>query len=146
MFGATLAIAGAGPAPKVNFSAATAGLVPRPVVTLMSTVLADAAWGEAMICWSLTTRNEKAGTVPNLTPVVLLNPMPLIVTPTSPEVGPVFGLIEAMLGVDLPVQVNLSAEEVALVPACVPTVTSTVPDGSPGLRMVMVLELTTFTC
>ena len=66
-----------------------------------------------------------AGFVPNITPVVPVNPVPVTVTVVPPANCPLAGEMPVMVGTGT--YVNWSAGEVVLVPPGVVTVISTVP-------------------
>ena len=63
---------------------------------------------------------------PNVTVAALVNQVPVIVTEVPPTAGQLFGAIPVTVGV-IPVYVNRSFTEVALVPLVVVTLISTVP-------------------
>jgi hypothetical protein len=82
----------------VNLKSDKAVAVPPAVVAL--TVTVPATWGlvTALICVRLVTVKLLAVVVPNLTAVVLLRPVPVMVTVVVPEVVPVAGVNEVMVG------------------------------------------------
>lgn len=79
----------------MNLSAATTGLVPPGVVTVMSTV-PDPDGTVALIWVSDTTEKPAAGTVPKTTPVAPVKPVPVMVTDDA--AGPEEGLTPDTLG------------------------------------------------
>jgi hypothetical protein len=70
----------------------------RGVTMTIPTTLFGCA-GETAVNWvSLTTLNEAAAALPNVTDVVPVKPVPVIVTVVPPIVGPFDGLIEVIVG------------------------------------------------
>ena len=76
------------------------------------------------------TANETAGTVPNLTVVAAVKPVPVIVTVVPPVTGPLAGAINVTAGAA--VAVNWSATLTGLVIPAAVTVKSTVPAANAG--------------
>jgi len=84
----------------VNWSAGDVALVPVPgTVTVTSTVAAGWA-GLVATIWLSEPKvmGEGAGTVPNITLVASVNPVPLMTTVVPPSVGPVEGEIPVTVG------------------------------------------------
>ena len=91
----------------------------------MSTVPVPAG-DVAVICVAESTVNEACRRGPRTRPrFAPVSPVPVIVTEVPPACGPLFGLTPVTVGGGL--YVNWSALEVAVVPAGVVTVMSTVP-------------------
>src|SRR5271166_1057540 len=128
---------------EVNWSALEVAEVPPGVVTVTSTVPADAAGELAVISVDETTETELAGTVPNRTVDPVTKPVPVMVTEVSPATGPALGLTPATTGTLY--EVNWSALEGAEVPPGVVTVTSTVPADAAGELAVISVDETTET-
>jgi len=84
----------------MNLSPGTIALVPRGVVTLISTVLADRAGEVTVRVLSLVTFRPVPGVVPNLTAVAPVNPVPVMVTPVPPSVDPLAGEMLVMVGAE----------------------------------------------
>jgi len=115
-----------------------ATLVLTGVVTVTSTVPALPAGAvTVMEVDELTTRPVPA-TVPNFTAEAPVNPVPVRVTKVPPPGTPAVGLTAVTVGHTL--NTNWSAELVALVPAGVVTVMSTVPWASAG-EMAAVIDV-----
>src|SRR5438105_2578031 len=123
---------------KVGLAAGS--LVPPGVVTVMATA-PEPAGVTAVILESLSTLKLIAWTVPKLTPVAAVNPLPLMVTWLPPAFGPKLGFREATTG--RAANLNRSPGPAALVPAGVVTVTSTVPAFSAGEVAVIWVLLST---
>ena len=120
----------------MNLSADETADVPPGPITFTSTMPAVSAGSVAVICVPaglITTL--VAATVPNLTAVAPLKPVPVIVTDVLPAAGPCKGLTAVTAGGAM--YVNLSAEEVADVPPGPTTVTSTIPAVPAGLVAVI---------
>ena len=81
-------------------SPVTIALVPRGVVTLISTVLADRAGEVTVRVLSLVTCRLVPEVVPNLTVDARVNLVPVIVTVVLPAAGPVAGEILVMVGAE----------------------------------------------
>jgi hypothetical protein len=99
--------------------------------------------GDVAVIWVADfTVNVVAAVLPNFTEDALRNPVPVMTTDVPPAVDPVFGLSEVMLGAAS--HAKRSADEVALVPIGVVTVTSVavfaVPAGD--VTVILVAELT----
>jgi hypothetical protein len=114
----------------VKLSASEVGLVPPAVLTVISTVLADSPGDVVLMVVGEVTDTPVPATVPNLTVEPEVNPLPVMVTVVPPVVGPDVGLTALTVGVLS--KVNVSAEEVVLVPPGVLTVMSTGPADSAG--------------
>ncbi len=69
------------------------------MATVTSTVPALVAEVVAVIEVSELTVKLDAALTPNLTPVALVNPLPVIATDVPPAVGPSVGLIDVTTGV-----------------------------------------------
>jgi hypothetical protein len=68
-------------------------------MTMMSTVSPAEPGGLATRIWlSSLTKNLGAGVLPNLTAVVLLKPLPLMMTVVPPAEGPFAGVTPLILG------------------------------------------------
>jgi hypothetical protein len=80
-----------GAAKNVNWSALLVADVPPTVVTVTSTVPAASAGVTAVIVVALTTVKLAADTLPNLTALAPVKPVPVIVTLVPPAVGPLVG-------------------------------------------------------
>jgi hypothetical protein len=111
-------------------------LVPAGVVTVTSTVTPKVPAGEVAVqvmppeVWQDTL---VAGVEPKLTVESGVNPVPVMVTAVPPPGGPALGLTPVTVGTP---KLNWSARDVALEPAVVTTVTSTVPAVSIGVLAV----------
>ena len=117
-------------------------LVPPAVVTVTSPVPAVPAGVVAVIEVLDPTAKLVAATPPNFTPVAPLKALPVMVTVWPPATGPELG--ETLLTVGAGARyVNRSFTDVALVPAAVVTVTSTLPGVPAG--EVAVMEPSPFT-
>jgi hypothetical protein len=125
----------------VKSSAEDVALVPRGVTTVTLTVLAEPAGEVTVIEVELPTASDVPGVLPKLTAVAPMKLVPVRVTDVPPAVVPVVG--DTALTVGTPSKVNWSAEEVALVPTGVTTVTSTVLADSAGDFTVMEVADTT---
>src|SRR5207253_1933861 len=115
---------------EVKWSPADVADVPPTVVTVTSTVPADAAGEGAVICPSVSTEKLEALVAPNFTELVPVKCEPVIVTEVLPTVGPAVGLTEVTAGAST--KVNTSKNDVADVPPTVVTVTSTPPAACAG--------------
>jgi hypothetical protein len=82
----------------VKLSAAVVAEVPARVVTVMSTLPAEAAGDTAVIDDALTTVYEVAAVIPNFTPLAPVNPVPVIVTVVPPAGPPLVGAIPVTVG------------------------------------------------
>ena len=85
----------------MNSSSAEIAEMPPAVVTLRSTVPAEAAGEIAVISVEDTTSKEVAAAAPNLTEVAAVRLVPVIVTAVPPEIRPLFGEIEVMTGSEM---------------------------------------------
>jgi hypothetical protein len=96
LFGVTSETVGV--ATKVNWSPALVALVPPAEVTVTSTLPPPAVGETAVIDVSPFTVGVAAGVPPKLTPVALVNPVPVIVTVVPPLAGPTVGETPVTLG------------------------------------------------
>ena len=85
----------------MNSSSAEIAEMPPAVVTLRSTVPAEAAGEIAVISVEDTTSKEVAKAAPNLTEVAAVRLVPVIVTAVPPEIRPFVGEIELMTGKEM---------------------------------------------
>jgi hypothetical protein len=120
---------------KVNWSAGLVADVPPGVITVTSTVPAEAAGDVAVTDVGELTVKLEAGVGPKSTTEAFSRSVPVIVTVVPPPVGPTEGLTPVTAGTFW--KVNWSAELVADVPPGVTTVTSTVPAEPAGEVVVM---------
>ena len=95
----------------------------------------------AVIIVSDTTVTFVAAVILNMTTVAPVNPVPVIVTTVPPVRGPWFGDIPVTAGIIGATYVNLSAAEVADVPADEVTVISTVPAVPAGAPAWIIVAL-----
>ncbi len=122
----------------VNWPADEVALVPAGVVTVTLTLPAALAGDVMVICVAESTVRLVPAVVPNLTAVAPVNPVPVIVTTVPPTKGPLVGDMPVTVGAAVTVvYVNWPADEVALVPAGVVTVTLTIPAAPAGDVMVI---------
>ena len=82
----------------MNSSPAVIAEMPPAVVTVRSTLPAEADGEIAVISVEDTTSNEVAAAAPNLTEVASVRLVPVIVTWVPPEIRPLVGEIEVMTG------------------------------------------------
>jgi hypothetical protein len=106
------------------------------VLTTTSTVPAASAGATAVIRVDEDTLKLDAGTVPKLTWVAPLKPVPFMVTVVPPAVGPDVCESDETTG-SVRIEVNWSAVTTALVPPGVVTVTSCAPAVSAGATAVI---------
>jgi hypothetical protein len=118
-------------------SLATIALVPPDVVTRTSIV--PLPGGEVAVRLVAELYSTLAALVPNLTVDALVNPVPEIVTAVPPVIGPLAG--EMLVTVGTGTYVNVSSATIALVPAGVVTLISTVPVPSGEVAVKRVAEL-----
>ena len=120
---------------NVNWSADEVALVPYAVVTVTLTVPADSAGDMAVIEVDEFIVISSAPVDPKATSKTSEKLVPEMVTDVPPAVAPEVGDMDVMVGGRT--NVNWSADEVALVPYVVVTVTLTVPADSAGDMAVM---------
>jgi hypothetical protein len=84
----------------VNWSADEVAEVPPAVVTVISTVPADSAGEVAVKEVDELTVTAVAVTVPNITVAPDVKPVPAMDTEVPPEVRPLVGVMEVIVGVD----------------------------------------------
>ena len=94
----TVGAGAGGGATDVNWSAATAALVPLDVVIVTSCAPGARAGEAAVILVDDDTLKLAAGTVPKSTWMVPLKPVPFTVTEVPPLLGPDVGEIEVTVG------------------------------------------------
>jgi hypothetical protein len=82
----------------VNLSDEEVADVPPAVVTVTSTAPADPAGAVAVMEVAELTVKPVAATVPNLTAVAPVKPVPVTVTDVPPAAGPELGLIAVTVG------------------------------------------------
>jgi hypothetical protein len=127
---------------KVNWSVEPATVVPVGVVTVMSTVAAVSAGEVAVQVVAVEQLNDAAAVEPNLTAVAPVRLVPVMVTLVPPDVGPDVGVTSVIVGEVALVNVNLSAELVALVALPATTVTSTCPAPAGDVTVICVSDVT----
>ena len=84
----------------MNWSADEVAEVPPAVVTVISTVPADSAGEVAVKEVDELTVTAVAVTVPNITVAPDVKPVPAMDTEVPPEVRPLVGVMEVIVGVD----------------------------------------------
>ena len=82
----------------MNSSSAEIAEMPPAVVTVRSTLPAEADGEIAVISVEDTTSKEVAAAAPNLTELAAVRLVPVIVTSVPPEIRPLVGEIEVMTG------------------------------------------------
>jgi hypothetical protein len=118
---------------NVNRSDGPVALLPPVVVTVTSIRPGAIAGAKAMIEVSEWTVNEDAAFVPKSTALTPVKFVPLMVTLVPPVSGPEFGRMVVTAGSGgVITKVNLSADEMGVVPAGVTTVTAVSPAFSEG--------------
>src|SRR5262245_19968808 len=116
--------------------------VPPAVVTETSTAPAACAGVIAMIVVALSTVKLVAATPPIVTAVAPVKFVPVIVMLVPPNVLPVFGLMEPIVGAGVK---YVNTEDIVAVPPGVVTAISTSPAACGGVTMMIVVELITVT-
>src|SRR5437588_1116299 len=120
------------------------GLVPFAEPTVTSTTVPALPAGAVALTWlSELTVKAVAVTAPNRTTVAPVKLAPLTVTAVPPVAGPLLGLTPVTEGAaGVAVYEKVSADVLALVPAGVVTVTSTVPVPAGDVAVIDVGEAT----
>lgn len=107
--------------PYLKPSATDVGLVPPGLVTVTSTVPLVPGGDTAVIDLAEFTVKPAAGTEPNITPVAVVKPLPVIVTVVPPAGGPAFGATFVTAGTG-----SFPTSIVCAVPMLVPSPAKTV--------------------